>query len=152
MIGLPFGLLNSSAPLFGLTGVPQTLTSVEENNFTATANLYVDDDGRMRKRTEIRGAFTTVGFGSYNGGAPSFLNFGDDYHVRVTAIGASRYQSGDGLGTWLALTSDRSWQFSWQDFGPASDSTTYTVAFSDDGGSTTLDSFVMTFTADHDSP
>lgn len=141
-------------PTFGLTGTPETHTGSEDDSFQITGNLYVDRDGGLRKRQENHGSFTTTQYGTYSNGDESDATFGDSYHVRVTNTNTPDiYASGSGLGTWLALTSDRSWQFQETRGGPDSNtSTTYTIAFSDDGGSTTLDSFVVSWNWSWDSP
>lgn len=148
------GAAIDAGAIFGLTGTPETITCNESDGFQITCNLYVDRDGDLRKRHENYGSFVTTDFGGYANGDDPVTGFGDDYHVRVThTAGGDIYASGSGLGTWLALTSDRSWQFQETRGGPDSNTTTqYTVAFSDDGGTTTLDSFVLSFNLSWDSP
>ena len=143
----------AAAAGFGLTGTPETASSIDEDGFNVTANLYVDNDGSLRKRTESLGSFTTVEFGTYNSGAGDDAGFGDAFHVRVSySSGSNNYQSGSGLGTWLALTSDRSWQFQVADSGPSVSTGVFLVEFSDDGGSTVLDSFNFTSQLQNQSP
>lgn len=125
----------------------------ENNNFNVTSTLYVDRDGGIRRRRENYGSFATFNAGTYSNGDESDSTFGDDYHVKLTIIsGANNYSSGDTEDAWLAITSDRAWGFVEQRTGPDSGTTTWTVAFSDDGGSTTLDSFVFEDRRSWDSP
>ena len=152
-----FGVHGAAAgggPTFGLTGTPETITCNEDDGFNCSSNLYVDRDGDLRKRQENYGSFTTTNFGTYSNGDNSDATFGDAYHVRVTNTATPDiYSSGSGLGTWLALTSDRSWSFVEARGGPDSNtSTTYLVEFSDDAGSTVLDSFTLSFNLSWDSP
>jgi hypothetical protein len=145
----------AGGPSFALTVADPLINGLgnENNNFNVTSNLYVDRDGGIRRRYENYGSFTTVNAGTYSNGDESDSAFGDDYHVRVTYLsGANNYSSGAGLSTWLALTSDRLWTFVEQRSGPDSGTSTWTVAFSDDGGSTTLDSFVFEDRRSWDSP
>jgi len=143
-------------PSFGLTVSDPLLNGLgnENNNFNVSSNLYVDADGGIRRRYENYGSFTTTNAGTYSNGDESDSAFGDDFHVRVTHLsGANNYNSGSGLASWVALTANASWSFVEQQEGPTGTVTsTWTVAFSDDGGSTTLDSFVFSDRRSWDSP
>jgi len=77
------------------------------------------------------------------------------WHVKMTYLNADGdvYTSGSGLGTWLELSTDRSWTFSRASVGgPDTHSATYTLEFSNDGGSTTYDSDVLTINLQESSP
>jgi len=144
-----------SGVIFGLTGSDPKVNGPgnENNNFNVTSNLYVDRDGGIRRRRENYGSFAIFDAGTYSNGDESDAGFGDDYHVKVThLVGVNNYSSGDTEDAWVALTTDRSWQFVEQRVGPDSGTATWTVAFSDDGGSTTLDSFVFQDERSWDSP
>jgi hypothetical protein len=154
LAAFPAGTTGAAAggPAFGLTGTPETIDSVEEDGFTITSNFYVDRDGDLRKREETRGSFFTSTFGSYSNGNNSNASFGDDYHIRVNETSGGAYSSGAGLATWLQMNTDRQWNFSESAGGPSQQISTYDVLFSDDGGTSTLDSFVLTIDNDWDSP
>jgi hypothetical protein len=149
----------AGGPTFGLTGgaaTGQNNVSTEDDGLNCDGNLYVDADGGLRRRYENFGSFVTTQFGTYSNGDESDSAFGDDYHVKVTydSVGSSSntYLSGAGLGTWLPLTSARSWLFRYNTSGPNLQISNFTVAFSDDGGSTTLDSFTFSMRHDHPGP
>lgn len=140
---------------FGLTGSDPKVNGPgnESDGFTVTSTLYVDRDGGIRRRRENYGSFTTFNAGTYSNGDESDASFGDSYHVKVTHLnGTNNYSSGDTENAWLALTSDRSWNFNESRSGPDSGTTNWTVSFSDDGGSTTLDSFTFQDERSWDSP
>ena len=142
-------------PSFALTGDDPKVNGPgnENNNFNVTSTLYVDRDGGIRRRRENYGVFAIFNAGTYSNGNESDSAFGDDYHVKVTHLaGANNYSSGDTEDAWLAITSDRAWTFVEQQVGPDTGQATWTVSFSDDGGSTTLDSFVFEDNRSWDSP
>lgn len=129
-----------------------TLSSIDEDNFSVQANLFVDADGDIRKRTENFGAFSTVKIDQYWTTAPE-TGAGDAFHIKLTPqVSQSLYQGGDVLGSFLALTSDRQWNFQEQLPGPDSVTQLYDLEISDDGGSTTLNTMVVTLFFEWASP
>jgi hypothetical protein len=72
---------------------------------------------------------------------------GTGYYVRISyTSGTNQYSSGSGLGSWLELSSTRTWTFLKAAEGsgdPDSTNGVYLVEFSDDGGSSVSDSFTL---------
>lgn len=105
---------------------------------------------------ETDGTFSTSGYGiestspAYDG--DEYVNGGDptDYHVRVTATGDTGDMGGLSLSTWYSLGSvSREWNIDISGGGASSNSVDVTFEFSDDGGSTVLETFtdILTLTA-----
>ncbi len=112
--------------------------SVSDTDPTAaTAGFSVNRDGTVT----FTGDSVPAGF---DWATPKFSTVGDQFHARVNISGDAP-DTGPGTGTWVALTSDRSWL--WQVTLSGSKSCTATLLISNDGGTTTLDSVVYTVTA-----
>ena len=141
----------------GFLALNPSSTTIQSDDVTTnpiSATAYVDRDGSLRKRRENAGSAADSAHGSWWDPADVFTDAGDQASVQVTHTGGTnRYASGDGLASFVAMTSDRSWVFTYAgEAGPNSDSSTYLFEFSLDGGSTTLDSFTYTIELDNLSP
>jgi hypothetical protein len=75
-----------------------------------------------------------AGDGESDWAIPNAPTVGDSFHMRLTKSGGTDPDSGPTLNTWVAVTSDRTWEWT-----ATTVSFTGTMALSDDGGSTTLD-------------
>lgn len=111
------------------------------NGYYALVGLKVLRDGTVEQASGNTGSPLSYTFRE-NWAEPPSATIGDAYHVRVTnngETGAAGTDTGT-FGSWLALTSDRTW--TWQKDTDVSGTATLsvTVAISDDGGSTTLTS------------
>lgn len=116
-------------------------------------DIYAYTDGTLDRRKEDYGSSSQVEYDQYCTITPT-ASFGDDYHIKLTPVASSSWfdaTGSDALSTWHALTSDRVWHFDYQACSSNSDQV-YTLAISDDGGSTTLNSTTITITMDHDTP
>lgn len=109
--------------------------SNDEDGFGVTGSFRVDNDGGWVYTGDIFG-------NNENGtwGTPTGAGQGDPYHCRlVQTAGPAQWSSGTALNTWVALTSNRNYNFSKSPSGGPDDTIgTYRLDISDDGGSTTL--------------
>ena len=115
-------------------------------------DIYIFNDGTVDRRRENYGSSTQIQIDKFVDVATA--GFGDDYHAKLTPVSGSSFfdpTNSDTLSTWHALTSDRVWHFDEQDCEQQV-TQDYTLAISDDGGSTTLDSMVITCSWDFDTP
>lgn len=113
-----------------------TIDSNDDSDELVTATLIYDSDGTARK---IEDDFLTgpavVQISRWASETPSA-----GWYVRVKYVSNSNsYVSGAGLNTWLALTVDRTWNWSKTDTGESTVTGTFSVEISDDGGSTIYD-------------
>lgn len=122
-------------------------TDLSAGSITVQGRFYYDTDGGIRKMTESAGSQSTSDYGEWVTGHP-ISGAGNGYYIRVSfQSGTNVYSSGDGLGVWVELSTNRSWLFS--DTVPAIQERvgTYLVEIaSDAAGSNVLDSSVWTIT------
>lgn len=127
------------------------------DSHTATSNgVIVKGFGSARASFEVNSDGTlSSDFGTsltpaYDDGV-EWLPVGtpSDWHVRVTATGDTGDMTGLSLSTWYACTAQREWAVEVSGGLADSATVTLTVAFSDDGGSTTFVTYssVITLTA-----
>lgn len=114
-------------------------SNINSNDFSddlVTATLIYDSDGTARKIEDdsITGP-QVVQISRWASETPAA-----GWYVRIKHVGNSNpYVSGAGLNAWLALTVDRTWNWSKTDGGLSTVTGTYSVEISDDGGSTIYD-------------
>lgn len=140
-------------PAYNPIAAAQTVSSHGACNERLDSDLYVYNDGTLDYRRENFGSSAQFEYDQYCTVTPT-VGFGDDYHIKLTPQAGSNFydgSSGDSLSTWHALTSDRVWHFDWQDCSSNSDNV-FDLEISDDGGSTTLDTTVITINMEHDTP
>ena len=131
----------------------KTISNNGACNERLDADIYVYNDGTIDERHENYGSSAQAEYDSYCTITPT-VGFGDDYHIKLTPVSSSSWYDAtgsDSLSTWLALTSDRVWHFDFQDCS-SNTNQVYTLAISDDGGTTTLSSQTITINMDHDTP
>jgi len=149
------GIASSAAPAAykAFTNASVTVDGVDESGFNISDIIYVDNDGRVRAREDDRDVFTTTQIDDYWSITP-VTGVGAGYHIKLTPVsGSSWYSGGDTLSTWHDLTTSRSWNFTESDTGPTGVVTqSYTLAISDDGGSTTLDTMTIVLSYEWLSP
>lgn len=108
------------------------------NGNTTTGTLTVNTDGSIAWTGDAGGTNETGHTWWYPVGLPK-----GTWHVKLSySSGTNQYASGSGLGSWLALSAQRTWTFSKATSGSGGGSTSgvYLLEFSNDGGSTTYDS------------
>lgn len=113
-------------------GVFDTVTDPAD----ATVSIRCTTNGLIR--TGIGATYTTRS----NWYTPTTTAVGDDYHVKFTAVSGV---IGSGAGSWLALTSDRTYSISQTSVGTASSQVL--IEISDDGGTTVIASGIFYLTA-----
>ena len=141
------GIASSAAPAAykAFTNASTTVDGLEDDGFNISGVVYVDNDGRVRAKEDLQDVFTTTQRDDYWSITP-VTGVGAGYHIKLTPVSSSSfYSSGDSLSTWLDLTTSRAWNFVEAQGGPTGTITQdYTLAISDDGGSTTLDTMTIT--------
>ena len=132
----------------------QSITSTNVSGATVTARLLIDEDGGFRRYAESSGSGSTIDFGAWWDSHPDAGNPGDNYHVKITALGTNRMIGTDmAHDTWESIVTDRIAYFSKPGQpGLHLDATTYTVAFSSDGGTTTDGSYTLTVHLTNETP
>lgn len=156
--GVPTSGAISLTDFYGATNVVYTaiggtyINNDDGSGFqTVKFEFEYESDGEVRRISESGGSFVAAKIGNWSSAATSETGAG--VHVRVSYVsGDAVYSSGAGLGTWLALTSDRNWVF--QQSVDEFDSLTgvYNVELSLDGGSTVHDSATLNITLRNDGP
>lgn len=129
------------------------LTNSNNCNDRSDCDLYAYGDGTLDRRRESYGTSSQIEYDQYCTITPT-AGFGDDYHIKLTAQSGTSFfdaTGSDALATWHALTSDRVWHFDEQDCDTTLNQL-YDLEISDDGGSTTLDTTVITIRMSFDSP
>ena len=130
-----------------------TNTSVDADGQTVTGALDVLTDGSVDYTGDLFGTNET---GSWWDPHPGTVS--GTWHCRLSFVsGTNQYTTGSGLGTWLQCDptggSNRGWNFSKASAGgPDSTVGNYTLAFSDDAGSTTFDSVNIAITLQEQAP
>lgn len=95
--------------------VPGVIQSAPNGSEVGSCTFQLNADGT--------GAAGSVGF---NWVAPQFAGVGSQWQVKVDQTGGAAFTSGDVTGTWLDLSSARSWTN-----GAPVSSTTFTLSFRD---------------------
>lgn len=110
-------------------------------------DLFYDSDGDARRTLEIGGGFSTAFIGSWSNDP---LEDGTGISIRVSYVsGTNIYSSGDGLGSWVSLTSNRNWRFE-DTLNPFQTvSGTFSVQLSSNGGSTVASSATLVVNLEH---
>ncbi len=133
---------------FDISSIDGTVQANDEDGQTVTGNIQVTIVGAVDWTGDIFGTTESDDWWLPNG------TVSGTWHVRLSySSGDPIYSSGSGLGTWLELSSNRTWNFSKASVGgPDTDSGDYTLAFSDDAGSTTHDSVTITINLNEQAP
>ena len=110
-------------------------------------DLFYDSNGDARRTQESGGSFVTFGMGSWSSDASED---GTGISIRVSYVsGTNIYSSGDGLGSWVSLTSNRDWRFE-DTLNPfQTRSGTFSVQLSSNGGSTVASSATLVVNLEH---
>lgn len=131
--------------------VAATINSTDSEGFTVTGTLFYDSDGGVRKTQESAGSGSTTDVGEWSSAHPSETG-GAGYSVRLThQTGVDTYSSGSGLGTWVTLGSDRSWNFSGPSSGPSTELGTYLLEIRE-GTDPAFDSATITVSLENTGP
>lgn len=133
-----------------------SISGSEASSFAATADMLLDADGGRRKfQSNSSGGTTTDANPPWSSLHP---NETATWHARIVShdTGTNRYIGSPAIGTWQEINApgNPTFDFSWQPgVGPQGpDVSTYTIALSDDAGSTTFDTMTLTVTLSIDSP
>ena len=133
--------------VFDISSVGSGYTSVDEDGQTVSGTLAVASDGGVNYTGDLLGTnasdrFWTTGYNPVG-----------TWHVKLTFISGTNSRSGGTANdTWTAVGSF-SMSFSKASAGGPDQATgTWTLAFSDDGGSTTHDSKSITITMQEQAP
>lgn len=136
------------AGAFDISSIDGGYLALDEDGFSQTGNLSVKTTGAVD--------WTGDTLGSSEGDDWWLPNntIAGTWHVQLTFdSGTNVYSSGESLSTWLEINTDRQWNFSRASAGgPSSSVGNYTLAFSNDGGSTTYDSVAIAITMEEQSP
>ena len=122
-----------------------SISSNEDDGNTVNSQLLYDLDGGVRKRTEtnVLAPFYT-NLAPWSSLEPNETD-GANWHVWLEyTSGNTLSPGGDALDTWLPLSLDRMWSFSWTDGGPSTAQGIYLVKISNDGGASDFDTAVVT--------
>lgn len=127
--------------------VGETIASQEDDGQVVNAELQVDADGGLRKRTETE--VLTLFYTNMTNWSNDPAEDGTGHDFRLVFVsGDAVYSGGNALNTWFGADTAPVWQFANSNSGPNVLSGVYRLDLSDDGGSTTLDSdnFTVTLT------
>jgi len=137
-----------------------SINSTSPEGQTSDADILYQTDGVVQERRDLAvgGTQTTVSEASPWSDDPSETGVG--WWVRVVShdTGVNRYYTGGGgpaIGTWVQISTENPAILEWRDgdtSGPYSGVSTYTLALSDDGGSTTFDTCTATITLANEGP
>ena len=133
-----------------------TITSTDESEQPIDARFIIDQDGGFRKYVESSGTPATTDHGSWWTEHPDTGSPGSLHHARIAHASGTDRSAGTGssFGSWHAITSDLSFYFRLDPGpeGPNTDTSTYTVSISADGGSTIACSFTLTVQLQNQEP
>lgn len=121
MVHLRRGLVVSGALAALVSSVLGVIQSISSGSQAASCTLQLNTDGTASN-----------GSSSFNWVAPQIAGIGAQWQVKVDITAGAVFDSGDSTGSWLDLSSARSWTNS----SPVS-TTTVTIAFRDKATATT---------------
>lgn len=131
----------SMSDWYGLSDINTTLNNWTQNTSAASAStVFGFDASGQTLRQEFTG-----GTGPDDGAVWLTGDVQANWHVRAV-LNSGALTGGDVTGSWLALTSGRSWQVAESTPGQ-SETANLTIQVSDDGGSTIIDSCTVDITA-----
>jgi len=127
----------------------QSISSNDLSGQAISARILFDEDGGFRQYKESSGSGLTSEFPPHWWSQhPDAGNPGDNYHVKIThnGTGTNRMVATDmAHDTWESIATDRIAYFTYGGTGgPNTDTSAYTIAWSDDGGTSTIGSYTFT--------
>jgi len=135
------------AGAFDISGIDGTYQSTDEDGQTVSGTLATDADGNVTWTGDFLGTNENDDWWLPNGSVQG------TWHVKLTYnSGTNQRSGGTADDTWTAIGSFSMSFSKGSNGGPDSSVGNYTLAFSDDGGSTTHDSVAIAITLFEQSP
>ena len=132
-----------------------TVVSTSPDGELSDLVYSLNTDGTITETIDLAIGGTQVNTSTVSPWSDRLGEDGTLHHARIASndSGTNRYTGTPTMTTWTALTSDIDFDFvGVTTTGPDSDTSTYTLELSDDGGSTVLDSMTLTVQLDVASP